>query len=452
MKYFFLCVCVFLGALTVGQAQTATQAALERYVNDLDKYDVMMNGQIAVYQNGQTLINKGFGYANPSYQIESDGNTRYLLASVTKQFTAAAIMILVQDGKVRLDQSVADFLPDYEKAKFLTIEMLLSHTGGVPNYTDQQVFADSMHIQIDDQGIIDLIKDQPLDFAAGSEFKYSNSGYILLSIIIEKASGMSYEEFVEKRIFEPAGMTKSGLATSDRITPRMASRLTYTDDGFVPARYFDESWGAAAGSLYSTSTDMIKWHQAMMTENILSKESKAAFFKPVKENYSYGWFVATIDSVETLQHSGGIFGSATYFIHSPSEDVSVVVLANVSGPRVNEYANDLLKIVHGRDIQVEKPKATIEVEESFLKRLVGTYELMPGFELDVTTENGKLYAQATGQQRFRLFAESKTKYFLKVVKAQVEFDIDLNGDQSATQATLLQNGMTLPGKRVVKQE
>ncbi len=431
-------------------AQDKTQAALQKYVDDLAKYDDLMNGQIAVYQNGETLINKGFGYANPSFEIKNTGDTRFLLASVTKQFTAAATMILVQDEKLKLDQVVTDFVPEYDRAKFVTIEMLLSHTGGLPNYTDQSFFMDSMHIKMTDMQLIDLVKDMPLNFKPGESFQYSNTGYILLSIIIERVSGMSYEEFVEARIFKPAGMTQSGLVTSDRIVPQLASRLVYTDDGFIPAPYFDESWGGAAGSLYSTSTDMIKWHQAMMTDKILTQESKAAFFKPVKQNYSYGWFVSEIDSIKTLQHSGGIFGSATYFIHSPSEDAAIVVLANTSGPMVNEYANDLLKILHGRDIKVDMPKATIKVEESFLKRLEGRYQIMPEFNLDVFVKDGKLFAQATGQQPFQLYAETKTKYFLKIVKAEVVFDIDLNSKDPASQATLLQNGLTLPGKRIEK--
>lgn len=505
---------------------------------------------LLVKKNGQILHRKGYGTADLELGIPIEPDMSFRLGSMTKQFTAVSILMLEERGKLSVKDPIDQYLPDFPRqGKTITIENLLTHTSGVVDYTSLSEWMPLWRKDMSVPEIIALFKDKPLDFAPGEHWKYSNSGYILLGAIIEKASGETYENFVRKNIFDPLGMKHSYYGSASHVLPRRIPGYGRDRTGFVNAAFISMTQPFAAGSLLSSVDDLALWNEALLANTLIKKESLDRAWTPFKLNdgtntgYGYGWSISNYEGRRLIEHGGGIMGFSTYGMLFPDDRVLIVLLTNsaVEGrdpepfavqvadlvlgitpkvikpvtldekdlaPLVGVYANwdnkeitisregakafvqrsgsvkreliplsrvefavkdrptrivfekneksetPALKII-GRSGPIEKFVRTAKPQPSERKvaavdpkiydRYIGEYAFTSDFVFTVTVEDGKLMAMATGQPKIQLFPESETRYFLKVVDAQVEFQVDENG--KATGLVLTQGGQKIPAKK-----
>ncbi|HYP13988.1 MAG TPA: serine hydrolase domain-containing protein [Bryobacteraceae bacterium] len=311
-------------------------------------------GSVLVASGGKPVFRRSYGFANAEWEIPNTPDTKFRLGSITKQFTAMAILQLVDAGKLKLDDPVSKYYNGAPAAwDKVTIHHLLTHTSGIPSYSDMPgFFAKSSRDPKSALEIIKLTQDQPLLFAPGEKMRYNNTGYVLLGYLIEVLSGESYAGYLKNHIFAPLGMKDSGYDFSALVLKKRASG--YAADG-SNAAYLDMSLPHAAGGLYSTVDDMLLWDGAIASGKLLSKESYEKYFTPFKNNYAYGWFISSVAGKKTIGHGGGIHGFNTAYLRAPDEQLSVVVLANKNGPTADKLAVDLIKIYFGETLATAAP-------------------------------------------------------------------------------------------------
>ena len=395
-------------------------------------------GAVLVARDGEVLLDRGYGFANREWSVPNDGDTKFRLGSVTKQFTAVAIMLLNERGLVDLDAPVKTYLPDAPAAwDGVTVRHLLTHTAGVPNFTDFDDYGASKTLPATMDSLIGRFRDRPLDFQPGEGWSYSNSGYILLTAIVEKASGKSYAEFVAETLFQPLGMADSGYDSHAAVLPRRASGYAPTARGIVNADYIDMSIPQGAGALYSTTRDLLKWEQGLFGGRLLTPASLALLTTPVRNQYAFGLAVTQAGGNTTIAHSGGIEGFNTHMAWDPDRRMTVIVLGNLNGPGSDQVAGSLMALARGETVTLASERQAVAVAPEVLRSYEGVYELAPTFAITISVVDGKLMAQATGQDAFELHPESDSRFFLTVVDAQITFTRD---DAGAVDGLILHQG------------
>jgi len=524
--------------------QPADTAAYDRLLEPYFKAD-QAGASVLVMKEGKVLYARGFGLASRELKVPNAPDLVYRIGSVTKHFTAAAIMTLVEDGKVALDAPVSRYLEGLPEAwRPVTVQQLLTHTSGIPSYTDQPEYG--LHMREDLPGLKlleTLVWTKPLDFAPGTQWHYNNSGYYLLGLIVEKVSGKSYAEYLQARFFGPLGLSRIRYGTETEFIPGMASG--YGGDG-NPSPYLSMTQPYAAGSLVSTPEDLARWTVALHGGKVVKPESLRLMTTPVRTSdgkehpYGFGLMFRESQGHRLIGHGGGINGFTCYLEADPTSQCVAVVLNNTDGPLVGgEYlsrrllalaagtpivepsgvavpADKLVRLVGSyqhegfqRTITFEQGRLKSQVgggtgyelvptsettfqlkgsdtllrfelagdrvvgvhrqsvggpEEALAKRvvaearpqakvdpatfdvLVGSYQLAPGFELKIWREGTRFLTQATGQDVTEIYPESETRYFVKVVDAQLEFVKGASG--KAESLILTQGGRKLPAKRV----
>ena len=401
------------------------------------------SGAVLVARDGVPVVSRAWGWANAEWEIPNTPETKFRLGSITKQFTAAVVLRLGQRQALKLDDPVCRHLDPCPAAwQPVTVRHLLTHTSGIPSYTGLPDYRATMMMPRTVEQMVGVFRDLPLEFQPGEQFKYNNSGYFLLGVIIEKVSGKTYEQALDDEIFGPLGMTDSGYDWNEPLLPRRAAGYARRDGGLVNARHLDMQQPYAAGALYSTVGDLLKWDQALYTDRVLPAAAREAMFTPFKGNYALGWTVNPPDRAVSgrrqVGHGGGINGFSTMILRVPEDRVAVIVLANVENVNAGNIARDLMAIAYGKPYQVPVVRTSITLKPEVLERYVGRYQVTPEMILEVTLEGSRLMTQATGQQKLEVFAESETAFFLKAFDAQLTFGTDAAG--SVTHVTLHQNG------------
>lgn len=309
------------------------------------------NGTVLVARQGKVIYQRGFGLANREWNIANDLETKFEIGSMTKQFTALLILQFVNEGKIRLDGHVSDYLPYYRQdtGKRITISELLSHTSGVPNFTSLAGFLEgpASRVRYGVQEFAQKYCSGDLQFDPGSRFDYSNSGYFLLGAILEEVSGKSYEKLLQERIFEPLGMKNSGYTHSETVISHRAAGYERTASGLQNARYYDMSIPFAAGALYSTVEDLYLWDQALYGERLLPASLRDLLFKPNLEDYGYGWVMLIPKSGSPYagesipMHGGAIFGFQSVIQRIVQHKELIVLLDNTDSPKLLEIALEI---------------------------------------------------------------------------------------------------------------
>lgn len=545
---------LFLGLLSSAlQAQSiskAQTAEIDRLLAETFKAD--RNGAaVMVTHKGKTLYHKAFGMANLELDVPMRPEHVFRIGSVTKQFTAAAILKLAEEGKLNIQDELTQFLPDYPThGKKITVEHLLTHTSGIQSYTDMPEWDPATHRKdFTPEELINYFKDKPMNFDPGTEFRYNNSGYVLLGYIIEKASGKTYGEYIRDAFFKPLGMKNSYYGDTEPLIKNRAAGYSQGDvEGtLVNSPFLSMTQPYAAGSLLSTVEDLNIWSQALHGGKVLQPASYQAMITPYKlssgapNRYAYGLQLGNLLGSLTIEHSGGIHGFLSDMVYLPKEELCVAILTNCDceppsnltarvaalltnkpfqpekikvdaqqleqyvgvyenevkeqryirlengqltsqrsgGTKFNLFANGpdqfffensfarirfekdkagkkvIQAIVDDRSsanqqwTKTDKPlpaaRSEISLSEAQLKAFEGEYELAPGFSIKVTREGTQLFGQATGQPRFEMFPESPTRFFLKVVEADIEFYPDEKG--MVSKMVLFQGGAEMPGMR-----
>jgi len=345
--------------LLISQSSVLAQdkaAKIDELMTTYNSYR-QFNGAVLVAENGKVIFKKGYGMANMEWNIPIETDTKFRLGSITKQFTSMLILQLVQEGKIKLEGKITDYLPDYRKdtGDRITIHQLLNHTSGIPSYTGLPNFF--QEISRNPYGVSDFVKKYAsgdLEFEPGTKWNYNNSGYFLLGAIVERITGKPYEQVLKERILDPLGMKNTGYDHYATILPKRAAGYEKRPGGFVNAPYLDMSLPYAAGSLYSTVEDLYLWDQALYTEKVLSSELKELMYKPGMNNYAYGWVVrkpplgAKDEPVTVIEHGGGINGFNTVITRMPDSKNLIVLLNNTGGTKLGEMSQKIAGILFGK--------------------------------------------------------------------------------------------------------
>ena len=316
----------FFVFITLASAQDI-EAKVDEYLNAHMKLG-NFSGSVLIAKADEVLVRKGYGLANIEIDVPNTPKTKFRLGSVTKQFTAMAILQLQEDELLSVNDPLSKFIPDYPDGDKITIHHLLTHTSGIPNLTDFPELEKIKKIKTPVEEIIEIFKNEPLEFSPGEKFQYSNSGYTLLGFIIEKASGKTYEEYLKENIFIPLNMKDSGYDHHNTVLLNRASGYSPGKDGIVNDKYIDMSIPFGGGCLYSTIEDMYIWDRALYTDKLLSENSLNEMFTPFEDDYGYGWYISDIHNRKCIRHSGGIEGFTANISRYVNDDVCVVVLSN----------------------------------------------------------------------------------------------------------------------------
>jgi len=406
--------------VSAGRAEDLS-ARLDEYLAKCVEVE-QFSGSVLVSHAGQTVLAKGFGWANVEHQVANTPQTKFRLGSITKQFTAAAILLLQEQGKLDVHDAVEKHLSDAPQAwEAVTIHHLLSHTSGIPNFTDFPEYSQTLMVPATLEQTIARFRDKPLEFAPGERFNYSNSGYLVLGAIIEKSSGKTYEAFVQENICEPLQLRDTGY---DHLAPVLAHRAAGYDrqsEGVVNAAYLDMSIPHAAGALYSTVEDLGRWDQALTAGKLLSARSFAAMYTPVKGDYAYGWTVRSKAGRKEIAHGGGVNGFNSYILRYPEEKACVVVLSNVAPAPTERMAHDLAAIVFGEPYTPPKQRQVAKIDPNLYDTYAGRYQIKPEVILTIERSGDRLLVQTAGQPTLEILPASETEFFFKVVDAQIKF-------------------------------
>jgi len=406
-------------------------------------------GTALVARGDQVLFNKAYGSANLEWNIPNTPDTKFRLGSVTKQFTAASILLLEERGKLSVNDPLKKFMPDAPAAwDKVTIFHLLTHTSGVADFTSLPDYPKIEPFATTSAKLVEVIRDKPNDFEPGSQCKYDNSGYVLLTYIIEKVSGDSYEKFVRENIFVPLGMKDSGYDSNSAIIPHRAAGYTAgRGGGMENAGFIHMTIPQGAGALYSTTGDLLKWEQALFGGKVLTAASLAKMTTPFKNDYAFGLGIETTGGHRRISHGGGIEGFNTDLAYYPDDKLTVVVLANLNGPAAGDIAGKLAAVAHGETVTLPNERKEITLDSKALSRFVGVYRMPGGDPMVVALDGNQLTTKLDGQSALPIFPQSETMFFLKAVDAQVEFPKD-DGSGKASQLTLHQNGRDMTAPRM----
>jgi len=447
---------VILTALSLFAAVGAPAQEAAPVTSKLDEYlsaaaKMGFIGSTLVARDGKVIFSKGYGMANAEWDISNTPQTKFRLGSITKQFTAASILLLQERGKLSVQDPICKHIAECPKAwEPVTIHHLLTHTSGIPSYTDvksPEEFRKLSLTQVTPAGFVDSFKSKPLEFPVGEKMKYNNSGYFMLGYIIEKVSGQSYEAFLQENIFAPLKMANTGYDTHDRILKNRATGYSRKNNAKVNSDYLDMTVPYAAGSLYSTVEDLFTWNEALFSDKLLSAKSREAMMTVDKNNYAYGLVINQQHNRKLVSHGGGINGFNTILARFPEEKVTVVVLRNADygSPDPGKVSRDLAAILFGEKYEIPRERVAVKIDPKIIDAYVGQYELNPNFIITMTREGDNLMTQATGQPKFELYPESETKFFLKVVDAQFTFVKD---DKGAVTHLILSQGGDQRAKKI----
>ena len=333
------------------------RGALEQKIDELLTAHAKVNnfsGTILLASQGKPLVAKGVGYANIEWQVPNTTKTKFRIGSITKQFTSMLVMQLREQGKVRTEDSVCAYVTSCPEAwKPVTIHHLLTHTSGIPTYTGIASWREANMVPKTIEQMVGIFRDLPLQWTPGDKYAYNNSGYFLLGLVIEKASGKKYEQALQDMILTPLGLTDTGYDWSKTIIPRRASGYSGRGGPLTNAAPLDMQQPYSAGALYSTVEDLLTWDQALYTERLLPAAAKQLMWTPFKDNYAYGWVIgepaqALFGGHRRIAHGGGINGFSSVLVRLPDTNVTVIVLANNDSVNVSAIGRDIAAIYYGQ--------------------------------------------------------------------------------------------------------
>jgi CubicO group peptidase (beta-lactamase class C family) len=415
-------------------------------------------GTVMVVRGGETVLSRGYGMADLENQVPHSPQTRFRIGSVTKQFTAAAILQLQDQGLLNVQAPVATYIPDYPNDT-ITLHHLLTHTAGLPNFTSAPDYFEWMQQPATLDELIARFQDLPLGFEPGSQYRYSNSGYVLLSQVIETVSGQSYGDYVHDNLLTPLGMENTGYDQPSPV-PGLAQgyRGNAQDYQSVPSTHPTTAQGA--GGLYSTVGDLARWNQALFgnlpgDRAVLSEAAIAAMTSPqvsvdmaAAPDLYYGYGLVINNQLENrlIGHGGGISGFVSSLLYLPEQGTTIVVLSNVESINPEQIATGLAAILLGEPYDLPEAIDTVTVSAAVLERYVGTYQLAPEFQITITLENGQLFAQGTGQPAIALYPASDTEFFALAPELRIVFNPAESG--TVESLTLIQGGQSSPVPKV----
>jgi CubicO group peptidase (beta-lactamase class C family) len=411
---------------------------------------------VLIAQNGKILLEKGYGLSDVEHRVPVTPQTPFRIGSITKQFTAAAILKLQEQGKLTVQDKLSKYIADFPRGDEVTLHHLLTHTSGIHSYTSKPNFAEQAIRAVKTDELIQSIKNDPYDFDPGTKWLYSNSGYFLLGYIVEKVSGQAYGDFLRTQFFEPLGMTSTGVHRAGVKLPNEA--LGYEYSGGDPARAadWDMTWAGGAGVLYSTVGDLYRWNEAVFGGKVLTQISLQTAFTAAKTTdglntgYGYGWGLSTLRGSQIIAHGGGLPGFSSYILRMPRERFTVVVLENAlpppQGASADRLATSFIPLYLGDKLETRQPISAQAVSIKALDALVGRYDLAGQAIMTVTRDGNRLFTQMGNQPPVEVLPRSETEFAWKAVDADLVFVKDESG--KAVKAIRRQGGREVSADRM----
>lgn len=339
---------------------------------------------VAVVDNGRTVYRKAYGLRDHERKLAATVDTHYEIGSITKQFTAAAILQLQEAGKLNIDDKLSKYLPDAPHAGEVTLRQMLSHTSGLPEYLDGPDVETEATKPATFAQLTARIAGKPLDFAPGSKMAYNNTGYLFLGRVIEVVSRQSYRDYVRAHLLAPAGMTQTTTVADEPRLPNMAVGYRHTRGKLERAQPIHDSWGGAAGHLVSTVDDLEKWNRALTQGKIVSTTGYAAMITPSKTaqgdiNYGLGLFVDSVQEQPRIGHTGGSFGFTTANEFFPKQNIRIIAFTN-----------------HAANPEPGEMITTAVFDDLFPEVAAAATRPAPGEDASVTAKAKVLFAQMQG--------------------------------------------------------
>jgi CubicO group peptidase (beta-lactamase class C family) len=410
----------------IGQDK-ALEKKVDEYLRPVLDMD-LISGSVLIARKGEILLAKGYGPSNREYDIPNTPETKFRLGSMTKQFTAMAIMILMERELLDVGDPISKFYPEYLDGDKITVHHLLTHTSGIPNYNNLAEYGEKLMLSWDINRVVDWFKGEPLQFEPGERFAYSNSGYVLLAWIIEHLSGVSYADFLRANIFEPLGMHNSGQDVYTTVLENRATGHIFYGEEIMQAPYRDMGFTSGAGSLYSTIMDLFLWDQALYKNTLITLESRKKMFTPEQQTYAYGWFVQELYDRPVITHRGAINGFMTNIDRLVDDSLLIVALFNYETLFSYRIRGGLAAVALGLEHKPLLVDPPIEVPAEILQTYTGQYQVTPEIIITVTLENGNLFVQEPDAPRRQGSAQSENMFFFRDMNAFIRFDSNEEGE------------------------
>ena len=435
---------LFLSSLPPIRAASEPGDEIDEYVQSELRDQKIPGLSIAVVRNGEIVKAQGYGLANVELNVPVTTETIFQSGSVGKQFTATLAMMLVEEGKLGLDDPIGKYIADAPRMwKGITLRHLLTHTSGLSNDIYNRI---NMRQDYTEDELVKEIAAMPLDFQPGEKWSYSNPGYVMLGIIIHKATGRFYGDLLREKIFEPLGMTTARIIDEADIIPNRAAGYRLVDGELKNQEWVSPKLNTTAdGALYLTALDMAKWAAGLDAGKLLGRASFDQMWTPVKlkggkvEPYGFGWQFGEIRDHRVIEHGGGWQGFAAqisrYLSNKADDKLTVIVLTNLAGARPGRIARRIAGLYNAELGPVERK--AVQIDPKVFDAYAGEYELAPGLVAKIVREGNRFWVEPAGQARVELLAESEAVFFVKDSETQIKFVKDASG--KVTHLILRQN-------------
>lgn len=430
---------------------TEMTAKLNEYMKALEKNE-NFHGSILIAKEGSILLNEGYGFSNFDQNTLNKTQTKFAIGSVTKQFTAMAIMKLSEKGLIDVNDSLSKYLPDFPNGDLITIHNLLTHSSGLVNFTELMEFYTLSSNNQTPMDILNLVKDKPLIFKPGEKFSYNNTNYLILGMLVEQLSNMSYEDYLQENIFNPINMNNTGISYGKNNGLHDATAYS----GYLEVVPIDDEVllrGAyGAGNMYSTTEDLYRWSEALKTEKLVNKDTMDQIFTEHIDmegvgSYGYGWMIIDSEIGKIILHGGNTLGFTSSISRVVDLDLTIIVLSNVGYYDTTTLVNTLTSIALGGVYELPEALTEIEIKDADLyDKYIGEYELAPEVVCTITREGNRIFAQLTGQEKFEIFPSSENEFFYKIVDAKITFVKDDGGN--VTNLVLHQMGQEISAIKI----
>jgi CubicO group peptidase (beta-lactamase class C family) len=471
MKHKIILILIFICSVVAISAQSIS-SQIDRYLSIRSEMG-NFSGAVLVVKDGQIIIRKAYGFADVEKRIPYTPETQHAIASVSKMFTSAATLKLRDSGKLKLDDSICKYLEDCPAAwQAVTIQNLMRHTSGIPDYEEKLELGSKKYLQMMAEGNTSAIiyaeaKKMPLDFKPGEKFHYSNTGYVVLSYVVQKVAGIPFAEFVTKNILLPAGMKNTGIFSFGKPPKNLAAGYTSGDLGWektlagvsltdghlnkIPSFTLSSPHGDAM--LYSTLDDLYRWSQVMEGSALIPKAEVDEIYTAGLEDYGYGWFVGQGFNRKRARHNGMLPGFVTDFVRFPDEKTTIIVFSNIDRVRLSSLVRDVTAITLGTPFDMPVRGKVIKLLPEQIAKLEGDFKMANGNSLTIKNEPNYLTAYMktpSGQLQFEagLIPLSPTEFYLPLADGKAIFTLDDKGQ--AVKVNLRYGGEDRIGERVVK--
>ncbi len=436
-------VAIVLTACQSGIQGKLNSSLKEKLTERIDSYldahhsNGQFNGSLLIMKGDLLLYSRSIGWANREFQMAHTDSTRFLIGSITKPFTAMAILLLEKEGKLSLNDPLSSYFPSFPRSHEVTVQQLLTHTSGIKDYHSLPDWREKGRQNRNPLKTVEDVSIDPYLFNPGAGFRYSNTGYILLGLIVEKVSGLSFESFIQQAILNPLHLKNTGIITNEKIVPHLANGYSSNPRETLKAEYIHYSQAFSSGNMYSTPQDLFLFCKAVMGSHLLDSQKTNAIFK-ISEVYGYGWGICNYAGSRAYSHHGGMNGYVGSMTFIPEGEYFICFLTNDDNTPKYRMAEDLASLVLGKDVENPHPTPLIPLTEEMKTLAIGSYLLKPGDTLHIYEQAGSLFMKETGQESHELFPYKEDGYSLSLL----EFRVIFSDNQAKIAQSLILDGKT----------